>query len=119
MARQVILEFPGELPQEILRDPEVMEKGKQAIVLELLRQGAISQGRATELLEMDRNTLFDLMAEHHIPVVEMTADELKAELSMPFVDSTTATAGAWKSLLDCQVFERDVYESRRPPKPTA
>ncbi len=27
-------------------------------------------------------------------------------------DPTTATAGAWKGLLNCQTFEREVYESR-------
>jgi predicted DNA-binding antitoxin AbrB/MazE fold protein len=27
-------------------------------------------------------------------------------------ESTTATFGAWKDLLDCEEFEKDVYESR-------
>lgn len=27
-------------------------------------------------------------------------------------DPTTATAGAWKKRLDCQAFERDIYQSR-------
>lgn len=30
----------------------------------------------------------------------------------PGEDPTTATAGAWKGLIDCQTFEREVYESR-------
>ena len=83
MSTQVILEFPSDLPEEGLHDPEIMEKGKRAIVLELLRKSAISQGRATELLEIDRNTLFDLMAEHRISVIEMTEEELEKELSKP------------------------------------
>ena len=34
------------------------------------------------------------------------------------VDPTTATAGAWKDALDCEQFEKDIYESRlRPPRP--
>ena len=32
-------------------------KGKEAVVLELLRKGKISQGKASELLEVDRHDL--------------------------------------------------------------
>jgi len=49
--------------------------------LELLREGNISQGKAAELLEIDRHALFDLMAKHDIPVIDMTEKELKEELS--------------------------------------
>jgi predicted DNA-binding antitoxin AbrB/MazE fold protein len=28
------------------------------------------------------------------------------------IDPIAATSGAWKDLLDCEQFERDVYESR-------
>ena len=81
MSTQVILEFPSDLPEEGLHDSEVMKKGKQTIVMEMLRKGVISQGRAAELLEIDRHMLLDLMGEYHIPVIEITDDELKEELS--------------------------------------
>ena len=80
MSTQVILEFPSDLPEEGLHDAEVMKKGKQTIVMELLRKGVISQGRAVELLEIDRHTLFDLMGEYHISVIEMTDEELKSHM---------------------------------------
>lgn len=83
MSRQVILEFPSDLPEEGLDDPEVKKRGKETVVMELLRKGVISQGRAAELLEIDRNTLFDLMGEYHAPVIEMTSDELNEELNKP------------------------------------
>ena len=66
-----------------MRDPEVVVKGKQTIVLEFLRKGLISQGRAAELLEIDRFSLFGLMEDRRIPVVNMTEEELKEELSRP------------------------------------
>lgn len=81
MPKQVVLEFPVELPEESLKDKEALKKGKEAVVLELLRKGEISQGKATELLEIDRWTLFDLMAKYEIPVIDMTEEELKRELS--------------------------------------
>lgn len=83
MSTQVILEFPSDLPEAGLQDSEVIEKGKQTIVMEMLRKGVISQGRSAELLEIDRHTLLDLMGEYRIPVIEMTDDELKEELSKP------------------------------------
>ncbi len=81
MARRVVLEFPAELPEESLQDSDVLKKGKETIVLELLRKGEISQGKAAELLEVDRHTLFDLMARYDIPAVDMTEEELREELS--------------------------------------
>lgn len=83
MSKQVVLEFPAELPEDSLRDSEVLNKGKAVIVLELLRKGTISQGKASELLEVDRHTLFDLMAKYDLPAIEMTDQELKEELSRP------------------------------------
>jgi len=41
--------------------------GKEAIVFELLKQKEILQGKAAELLGIDKHDLFDLMAEHNIP----------------------------------------------------
>lgn len=80
MSREVVLRFPAELPEEKLKDEEVLRKGKEGIVLELLRKGEISQGKATELLEIDRHTLFDLMSKYDIPVIDLTEEELKKEL---------------------------------------
>lgn len=81
MSKQVVLEFPVELPGKSVLDREVLRKMKELMVLELLRKGEISQGKASELLEIDRHTLFDLMAKCDIPVIDMTEEELKEELS--------------------------------------
>jgi predicted HTH domain antitoxin len=83
MSTQFIIKFPSDLPEEGLYDPEVSEKGKQTVVMEMLRKSIISQGRAAELLEIDRYALLDLMESYDIPVIEMTSEELKAELSKP------------------------------------
>jgi len=42
--------------------------------------------------------------------VTVTVDHL--EPSSAAIDPIGATAGAWKDLLDCEQFEKDVYESR-------
>jgi predicted HTH domain antitoxin len=80
MSREVLLRFPVDLPEE-LKDEDVLRKGKEIIVLELLRKKNISQGKAAELLEIDRQALFDLMDKYDIPVISMTDKELKDELT--------------------------------------
>ena len=80
MPREVLLRFPVELPEE-LKDEEVLKKGREAIVMELLRKGEISQGKAAELLEIDRHALFDLMDKYDVPAIDMTEEELEEELS--------------------------------------
>lgn len=81
MPKQLVLEFPVEFPEEGALNKKALKKGKEAVVLELLREGKISQGKASELLEISRYDLFDLMAKHDIPIIDMTEEELKEELS--------------------------------------
>ena len=80
MSKQVVLEFPVELPGKSVLDREVLRKMKELLVLDLLRKGEISQGKASELLEIDRHALFDLMDKYDIPAIDMTEEELKEEL---------------------------------------
>ncbi len=80
MPKHVVLEFPVELPEEGLRDKGVLKKGKEAVVLALLREGKISQGKASELLEVDRHDLFDLMAKHDIPMANFPPEEFQRQL---------------------------------------
>ena len=56
-------------------------KAKEAFVLELLRHGDISAGRAAKLLDISRWDLSDLMSEAGIsPFAELTAEELATEV---------------------------------------
>ena len=80
MPKQIILEFPVELPEGGLKDKEILKKGKAIIILELLRKGDISQGKAAELLEIDRHTLFDLMAKYDIPMANFPPEELQRQV---------------------------------------
>jgi predicted HTH domain antitoxin len=50
--------------------------------MELLRQGEVSQGRAAELLDIDRWTLSDLMSRYGLsPFAEQTEEELRSEVT--------------------------------------
>jgi predicted HTH domain antitoxin len=78
--------FEVELPEEVLagfgwQEAEVPSRVRQILVMELLRQHLISQGKAVELLEISRWDLYDLMGRYRVPVIDMTPQEMKGELA--------------------------------------
>ncbi|MBF0564356.1 MAG: UPF0175 family protein [Nitrospirae bacterium] len=81
MPKEIMLKFPVDLPPETLKDYEVLEKGKEIIVLELLLKEEISQGKAAELLGISRYALLDLMSKYEMSVIDMSIEELKKELN--------------------------------------
>ena len=85
MPKRLYVEF--ELPDEVaaqLHEAEMAVKAKEALVMELLREHHVSQGKAAEILGMSCHDLFDLMTEYQVPVIDLTAEELDAELRKPF-----------------------------------
>lgn len=86
MARRVVLEL--ELPDDEavahLGDDEMALKAREALVMELLREHTISQGKTAKLLGISRHQLFDLMTQYQVPVIDMTPEELEVELRTPW-----------------------------------
>jgi predicted HTH domain antitoxin len=85
MPKRLHVEF--ELPDEVaaqLHESEMGVKAKEALVMELLREHHISQGKAADILGISRYDLFDLMTKYQVPVIDLTAEELDAELRKPF-----------------------------------
>jgi len=80
---QIDLELSDELAAE-LRGEDIRAKATEALVMELLREHRISQGKAVKLLGIDRHTLFELMTKYRVPVIDFTPEELEAELQKPF-----------------------------------
>jgi predicted HTH domain antitoxin len=79
-------EIVVELPEEVLADlgppAAAAARLRQYAVLDLLMRKRISQGKAAELLQIDRNSLFDLMAQFDISTTDLTVEELERELSV-------------------------------------
>jgi len=74
-----------DLPQDLITlfgdSPErVADEARKALVLELLRMGKISQGKAGAFLGLDRWGVLDLMAEHNIESGSATIEELEREV---------------------------------------
>ncbi len=81
MATQTLaLELPGELVTMLGSPEAAAAKAKEALVLALLREARISQGRAAELLGITRWDILDLMAQHDILSGPVTAEEVDEEM---------------------------------------
>jgi predicted HTH domain antitoxin len=88
MSKRVHLDV--ELPDELfaqLRKEEIETKVKEALVMELLREHRLSEGKAAEILGISRHTLFDLMTNHRVPVIDLDTEELRNELEKPLARS--------------------------------
>jgi len=75
--------FEVDLPPALLdsfESPEaVSRQAKEAFVIELLRQEKLSQGKAAEILQLDRWQLMDLLRTHEVPAAALSAAELQEE----------------------------------------
>ena len=81
------LNFEVEIPDDVcmhLPQEEFAAKAKEALVMELLREHQISQGKAAEMLGIPCHLLFDLMTKYQVSVIDLTHEELQAELQKPF-----------------------------------
>ncbi len=81
------VELRVELPAEVVallgetREAATV-RAKQAVILDLLREGRISQGKAARLLGVTRHDIIDLMAEYDIPSGPATIEELREEVDL-------------------------------------
>lgn len=77
------LRFEWELPDDTFgpgfEEEAFVSTVKEAAVMRLLREARISQGKAAELLRIDRHALFDLMGRYEIPAVDLTPGELEQD----------------------------------------
>lgn len=75
MSKQIILKFPVELPKKIMLDNEILNKGKEAIVLELFKKGKISSGYAADLLSLCLADFMELLKRKNIPFTSYTSED--------------------------------------------
>lgn len=73
-----------ELPEELWKlagfsPAKASAKVRELLVMELLRRAQLSQGKAAELLGLDRWELMDLMAAYQVPATQLTTSELTAD----------------------------------------
>lgn len=76
---RVTVEFPEELIALLGSAEATAAKAKESLVLELLREARISQGKAAELLDLTRYDILELMARYPIASGPETSEEMRQE----------------------------------------
>ncbi len=76
----VTVELPEELIQMIGSVDLTAERIREALVLDLLRVAALSQGQAARLLGISRWDMLDLMARYRVPSGAQSAEEVRREV---------------------------------------
>lgn len=74
-----------ELPDELVRvlapsSDEAAACLKRLALIDLFRQGRVSSGYAAETLGVSRSQFIDLLAEHGVPYIDLSAEELQQDL---------------------------------------
>jgi predicted HTH domain antitoxin len=87
-SRTLTFDLPEEIVALVGSPDAAAAKARLALVLDLLREGAISQGRAATILGITRWDILDLMATHAIPSGPQSAEELQREVetALRFID---------------------------------
>ena len=81
MSKNLTIQFPDLIIELLGLSPEGLEESlRKMIVLELVRKGRLSSGKAAELLGMNRWEFMDLMTEYNVPMTDLTSEELDEQL---------------------------------------
>jgi hypothetical protein len=89
--KTITLELPEELVASLDSTEDLADRAYRALVLDLLGDAQISQGRAARLLGITRADLLHVMAEHHILSGPETADEAERDVASARQNAMSAT----------------------------
>src|SRR4051812_38025697 len=92
----ITLELPEEIREALGSPDEMAAKVREAVILQLLREGRVTQGEASQLLGVTRYDILDLMVTNCIPSGPRTPEELRQEVESVwrYIQRTSADAGS-------------------------
>jgi predicted HTH domain antitoxin len=80
MEKIIEIEVPEEIINLLGSEEDVKKEAKEAFILDLVRRGKISKGKAAELMGISLWDLPEFLAQYHIPWFTYSNDELKKDL---------------------------------------
>lgn len=80
-SRTVTFDLPEEIVALVGSTDAMAAKARTALLMELLGEGAISEGQAARLLGVSRWELMDLMREHRVPSGPESAEDVRKEFA--------------------------------------
>lgn len=92
--RTITIELPDDLVASLDSLDGIDDRAWKALVLDLLRDGEISQGRAARLLNITRYDVLDLMARYRIESGPQTAEEAERDVEAALLGMQPAPADA-------------------------
>jgi predicted HTH domain antitoxin len=78
--KPLTIELPPELLELLGSEEEARREAKIALILDLVRRGKLSRGKAAELLGMSLWDLPALLAQYRIPWFDYSAEDLERDL---------------------------------------
>ena len=81
MSRTIIIEIPDELIKLLGSEEEIGREAKQALVMNLVRRGEISRGKAAELLGMSVWDMPELFLKYEIPWFNYSAEQFERDMA--------------------------------------
>lgn len=77
--RAFTIELPEDIVELVGSDDLAATRARTALVLDLLREGTISQGQAARVLGLTRWDILDLMGRYRIPSGPETAEDVRRD----------------------------------------
>ncbi len=78
--KTITIEIPDEIINLLGSEEEAVKEAKEALVLDLVRRGKVSKGKAAELVGISLWDLPDLLAKYRIPWFDYSKEELQRDL---------------------------------------
>jgi predicted HTH domain antitoxin len=91
----VAFDLPGELRDLVGPADDLAVRARRLLLLDLLREGEISQGKTARLLGITRWDLLELVARYRIPSGPRTAAEMRQDIenALRYAGDARADAG--------------------------
>jgi len=80
--RTITIEIPDELIKLLGSEEEIGKEAKQALVMNLVRRGEISRGKAAELLGVSVWDMPELFLKYEIPWFNYSPEQLEQDLAI-------------------------------------
>lgn len=82
MSLQLTIEYPETFPDAVGRTREQFEQeAKWAMAVKLFELKRLSSGMAAALLDVDRVTFLLKLGDYGVPLIDLTEDELMADIA--------------------------------------
>ena len=81
MSRTITIEVSDELAKLLGSEEAIAKEAKQALVMDLVRRGKISRGKAAELLGISLWDLPELLSSYEIPWFDYSIEQLEEDMA--------------------------------------